>query len=443
MPMANEPQELPGGLLADPEMAEACRTRDFATVFTLVRRRAGIYGSRIAVLCGMTPSRVGEIMAGQRRLAHIDVIERVADGLRIPGAMLGLARRPWEIPARAAISEPEEESLPAPTPSAASTSGLDGILHLVAGERVSRSTLAVLKSSIEDYWRRDDQHGGAALRPAVVGHLRYTQQLIDNTSESVLRRSLISLAAELARLAGWAYFDARQYSTGRAYFAQALQLAQGVGDRLFVANVLSCMSLQATYERDAREAAALAAAAQDTARDAETPDLVMAMLHMREAFAQATLRNSADCHRSIARAHRYFERADPSTAPRWVRYFDETKLIVDTGIALAQLGEHGKAEPLIAEGLRREDSDQVRGRAFHAFWLAPTQLRNGDLGQSCSTASMALDLATNVDSPRIVGHVREFHARLADHTREAPVLAFEAKMREAFGQSQGASSSSR
>jgi tetratricopeptide (TPR) repeat protein len=361
------------------------------------------------------------------------VIERVADGLRIPGAMRGLAHRPWEIPARATIIEPEEKSSPSPAPSATSTSHLDGILHLAVGERVTRSTLAALQSSIEDYWRYDDQHGGAALRPAVVGHLRYTQQLIGDTSESALRHSLIPLAAELARLAGWAYFDARQYSTGRTYFAQALQLAQGVGDRPFIANVLSCMSLQATYEGDAREAAALAAAAQDTARDTEAPDLVMAMLHMREAFAQATLRNGTDCHRSIARAHRYFERADSATAPPWVRYFDETKLIVDTGIALAQLGEHGKAEPLIAEGLRRENRDRARGRAFHAFWLASAQLRNGHLDQSCSTVSMALDLATTVDSPRVVGHVREFHARLAGHAREAPVLAFEAKMREAFG----------
>ncbi|MEU8351233.1 helix-turn-helix transcriptional regulator [Streptomyces sp. NPDC048845] len=70
-------------------------------MFRLVRIRAGIYPSRIAALCGMTPSRVGEIISGRRGLAHIDVIERVADGLRIPGAMLGLAHRPWEIPAAA------------------------------------------------------------------------------------------------------------------------------------------------------------------------------------------------------------------------------------------------------------------------------------------------------------------------------------------------------
>ena len=167
MPKADGPKELPAALLAAPEMISACHTRDFSAIFTLVRRRAGIYPSRIATLCGMTPSRVGEIIAGQRKLAHIDVIERVADGLRIPGAMLGLASRPWEIPPLATVAEPvqpEQRTPPPPVPAA----DLDGILHLVDGGQVTHSTLAAIRSSIEDYWRRDDQHGGAAMRPAVA-----------------------------------------------------------------------------------------------------------------------------------------------------------------------------------------------------------------------------------------------------------------------------------
>lgn len=55
----------------------------------------------------------------------------------------------------------------------------------------------------------------------------YAQQLIDGMRESPLRGGLVALAAELARMAGWAYFDARQYSTARGYFTQALHLAQG------------------------------------------------------------------------------------------------------------------------------------------------------------------------------------------------------------------------
>ncbi|MCO6740605.1 helix-turn-helix domain-containing protein, partial [Streptomyces sp. CHA15] len=74
------------------------RRRDFGAVFRLVKARAGVYPSMIARRCDLTPSRVGEVMAGRRQLVRMDVVERIADGLRIPGHMLGLARRSWETP---------------------------------------------------------------------------------------------------------------------------------------------------------------------------------------------------------------------------------------------------------------------------------------------------------------------------------------------------------
>lgn len=85
-------QDLPTRLLNDAEMIEACRERDFAEIFKLVKR-AGIYPALIARRCELTPSRVGEVIKGQRIIKDIAVVERVADGLRIPGHMLGLMRR--------------------------------------------------------------------------------------------------------------------------------------------------------------------------------------------------------------------------------------------------------------------------------------------------------------------------------------------------------------
>ncbi|UVN55650.1 helix-turn-helix domain-containing protein [Streptomyces albus] len=430
---------LPPELVASPEFRRVCRERDFSQVFQLAKKKAGIYPSRIAALCGMTPSRVGEIMSGRRSLAHIDVIERVADGLRIPGAMLGLAHRPWEIPDGPTVVEqkpvrpvtlPEEGGA---APATGEPSGIDDLLTLADG-KVTRSTLFALQSSVEDYWRRDDEHGGASLRPAVVGHLRYVSLLMKGADEA-LRSDLQSLAAELARLAGWAYFDARQYSTARTHFTQALQLSRGQDDYLFMANVLSCMSLQATYDGNPTDAVALACKAQDSARAAGNDPLVMSMLHMREAFAQAILGDSMACHQAIDRSRDAYEfaRGRETEAPAWVRYFDESKLIVDTGIALARLGESARAEPLIAEGLRRESGAQQRGRAFHAFWLATAQLQQGNLDASCESAGMALDLTASLDSPRVAGHVREFHRRLAPYARETPVIMFEQKMREVLG----------
>lgn len=111
-------------------------------------------------------------------------------------------------------------------------------------------------------------------------------------------------------------------------------------------------------------------------------------------------------------------------------YFDELKLIVDTGIAHGRLGEAATAEPLIADALRRENSTNQRGRAFHAFWLARTQLDQGKLAQACHTATQALVPASAVSSERVSGHLREFYEQLAPHRREPVALAFEARLRE-------------
>ncbi|MDX2877078.1 hypothetical protein PV366_25930, partial [Streptomyces ipomoeae] len=162
-----------------------------------------------------------------------------------------------------------------------------------------------------------------------------------------------------------------------------------------------------------------------------TTPRVLSMLSMREAFAHATLGNRDSTHRAIGEAHRYFEQireGDPD--PFWVTYFNEPKLIVDTGIAHGRLGEAATAESLIADALRREDRTNQRGRAFHSFWLARTQLDQGKLDQACHTATQALEPASAVASERVSGHLREFYDQLEPHRQEPEALAFESRLRE-------------
>lgn len=102
---------------------------------------------------------------------------------------------------------------------------------------------------------------------------------------------------------------------------------------------------------------------------------------------------------------------------------------MDTGIARAQLGEATAAEPLIADALRREPVGNQRGRAFHTFWLATTQLQQGKVEEACHTATTALETATVVGSERITGHLREFHQRLAPFNKEPTAITFEARLR--------------
>lgn len=96
MPYQGPEGPLPEALLATPDMRRACAERDVGAIFAIAREQAGMSLSRLARLCEMTPSRVGDYMRGRARVRQQHVVERVADGLRIPGELLGLAPRPWE-----------------------------------------------------------------------------------------------------------------------------------------------------------------------------------------------------------------------------------------------------------------------------------------------------------------------------------------------------------
>lgn len=309
--------------------------------------------------------------------------------------------------------------------------GVESLLEAATTGNPTPSTLLALRTSIEDYWRRDDQYGGETLRPAIAGHLRYVLGLLESARTDDIRSGLYAVAAELFRLTGWTHFDARQYSQAEVHFTHALQLAKEIDDAQFISNVLACMSLQATYQGLPSDALALAAAARDHARPLGTPR-VMAMLSMREAFAHAAIGDRTATHGTISQAHRHFEKAsDTDSDPAWVAYFNESKLVVDTGIAHSQLGESKSAERLISQGLNHENDNNHRGRAFHTFWLARTQLQRGELEQACRTATAALEPASVVASERVAGHLKEFRRQLAPFRHRAPVaVTFEARLRE-------------
>ncbi|CAO5187147.1 putative kinase [Frankia sp. AiPs1] len=104
-------------LLARDDMAAALRGRDFGAAFLLMRKWDHVSQDRIASSVeGFSQSRVSRIAGGKAKVEDVDVIERIADGLRIPGAMVGLAPRPWEVSgAVGAAPHPPRETLRVPT----------------------------------------------------------------------------------------------------------------------------------------------------------------------------------------------------------------------------------------------------------------------------------------------------------------------------------------
>ena len=84
-------------LLARPEFRAACATRDFGVLFALMRKYDGASQDRISSpVEGLTQSRVSKIVKGEDSISGMALVERISDGLRIPGNYLGLIAREWE-----------------------------------------------------------------------------------------------------------------------------------------------------------------------------------------------------------------------------------------------------------------------------------------------------------------------------------------------------------
>jgi hypothetical protein len=89
---------LPREILSRPDFAQACEDRDLGAIFRITVQWGGIgfTMSHLARCCEMSVGRVRDYMKGTKHAQSVDVFERVCDGLQIPGAMLGINRRPWE-----------------------------------------------------------------------------------------------------------------------------------------------------------------------------------------------------------------------------------------------------------------------------------------------------------------------------------------------------------
>jgi transcriptional regulator with XRE-family HTH domain len=97
--------EVPASLWQRDAMTEALRGRDMGRALRLVRQYSGISQTQMAIAFGMTQAKVSNIMRGVQHVATLNVFERIADGLSMPGQariVLGLA--PPATPVRDALA---------------------------------------------------------------------------------------------------------------------------------------------------------------------------------------------------------------------------------------------------------------------------------------------------------------------------------------------------
>ncbi|MFI9326137.1 hypothetical protein ACIGZJ_01175 [Kitasatospora sp. NPDC052868] len=387
---ARVPDRLPAGLLSNPEMIVACRRRDFATIFRLLKL-AGVYPSLIARACDMTPSRVGEVMAGKPKIEKIDVIERIADGLHIPGHMLGLASLEWEQEAPAAPQARPRSIEP--------SIGGQGLSAPIDPDFL----VSHLRSLMPGHYKAANLLGSRHALDAVTRHV----QLLDRLQQNVGGRSrdeLLTIGARTAEFRGWLNQDLGDFGQALYWSDRAMEWAQETGDDVMAAYVLFRKSNQATAQRNTQKAVSLARAAQ---RSAGATLRIRALAAQQEAQGHALMGNLRFAEAKFDEAHELAAEPDDSHADDALdlAYCTPTYIEMQRANCLIELGDAQTAVSMFEAELQILPPIYRNDQGVYLSRLARAYAVSGEPEQAAAAADRALSIAIDTESARAMAEL--------------------------------------
>lgn len=427
---------LPRDFLNRKDVSTAIAAHDFGAVFHLARSKAGISYSKIAAECDIKPERVGALARGQGSITTFEKIAKIADALRIPGHMLGLAPRTWEsepsgqvprVPAGTITESRDGEDAVRrreffkASASAGLAVGLPEIDQLKAGGRIGRAIPEQLRKRTERLRRLDDVLGGGDTYRVYLGEHLATKKLIrDGHYTETTGRALLSVLAEQAQQAGWAAFDGGRHTDASSLYEDSYQAAIQAGDNSLAGNALAFLAYQ-KISGDRKAGIEIAVTACRTAGP-EAPPGVRALLYERLAWAYAIANQASSAEEALSDAETALEESAGTPQPDWVAWVDRNELQIMTGRCWAELRRPLRAVPALESALTEYGDIHARDKSLYLSWLADSYISAGEIEQAASTTSRALELSAGVASVRPRHRIAPTLRRLSSH-RELPAVA--------------------
>ncbi|GII22840.1 helix-turn-helix domain-containing protein [Planosporangium mesophilum] len=301
------------------------------------------------------------------------------------------------------------------------------------GERVvGEPDVETVRQITSVYRALDNRYGGGHVRDSVVRFLdTEVAGLLRGRYDARTGAALLSAAAEVTQLAGWASYDVGRNGLAQRYLVHALRLAAAAGDRALGAEILAAMSHQAAYLGASSEAVDLARAAGRTAAEAGVT-AIQAESAVLEAQGHAVGGDEAACAAALDRAERAFDRADRAGSPQWIGYFDEAYLSAKFGHCFAALGRGDLATRFAVRSLEMDGQAYARGRQFNLALLAVAHLHSGDPEQAGVMGLQAVEAAVGLRSRRAHDYLADLARRLAPYGDVAAVREFIERVRPAL-----------
>ncbi|WP_244900611.1 hypothetical protein [Streptomyces nanshensis] len=361
---------------------------------------------RISEACEMKAERAGKIARGEATVTALETIERIADGMRIPGSLLGLAARAWEEPAQ--DSSPAHEFGDDPMKRrellrGALAAGLTGKAMIGLAdtrnhfERSLASTapanLPDLESAAETY-----SYGYAGRAPAdLLGELAADfdeiGDLLTRPLSTTARTRLCRVAGQMAGMTAVVLHDLGDRREARNWFHTAGQAATESGDRSLRAWIYAREAMVPLNFGAPRQAAELAENARRAAGTAQTASAALAASVAARAHALAGDREGA--RQALTEAEKLSDSLPAAErADTWFG-LPEQKQHVHRSHALTILGKTKEARQSQTRALELTAPTSTMTRGLLRIDAAVCEHRDGDTAQACRMAVAALhDLPT-------------------------------------------------
>ncbi|MFB7474313.1 hypothetical protein [Kitasatospora sp. NPDC056184] len=282
----------------------------------------------------------------------------------------------------------------------------------LAGGRIDIQLAADLEDGLPRIRRLEARLGGPRARQLLDAELGTVTGILKEASYSdKVGQRLLRLGAELARLAGWASFDAGLHAAAQRYWAAGLRAAHTSTDRALGANIIKSLSLQCYDHGLYADSLSLAEAAVEGA--GEVTPRTLAMLLLRQARAAAACGDHAECDRLLSAAETQMAHADSSDDdPDWTNYFDAAEFHAQTATCHADLRRPRLAQRHYGTALALMPAAKRRDLATYTIQNARTHTTLGDADHAVHLLETAIPMITSAPSHRNAARAAAARAEL-------------------------------
>ncbi|MGH3812575.1 MAG: hypothetical protein ACRDUV_08980 [Pseudonocardiaceae bacterium] len=287
----------------------------------------------------------------------------------------------------------------------------------LAGRRVSGELVSQLSTMVADLRKMDDVAGGGSVLTMAQQAFAWVTGLLDRARyDEHTGRALHIALAELGQLCGWSAYDAGDYGLAQRYYVAGLRAAHSADDRPLGAHILAGMTYQAACQGQPAEGVTLIETALAGTRGRATPTL-LAELHIWQALAFATLRDTSACTAAISQARIQAEQLKPDDDPPWLYWLDPPTITGMAGNCLLEIGRPDQAAVMLNEVIAQLSVPFVRNQWYFVTRLADALARPGkqrDLDAAAGLGMQSIDLAESLDS-HTVGRLRDLCFQMQPH----------------------------